>query len=1299
MLQATTKTACAEWRRAIGVAIALLLGWLLPSSVDAHPERHLLLDRWNDEAGLPQGTVTSITRSDDGYLWVGTFGGLHRFSGKQFDEAMATAEQYAELARVTAVHAIGNDIWVGLQDGGLRVYDGSRYIEPEQPEQLRKATVWGLRHDISGEGLLISASSGVWRRHTNGKWTLIAATGAMASIQAPNGKVWVGNHSGLFEVHADATVSPVHSEPVYGLALDPEGGIWATTLHGPLYLDEMGVVHMVVDWEGSMPIGVPPVFDGEGHLWLPQQATMVELGHWASVKAQVLDGRPVEPKERLNTGPPRSAAVDEGGTLWVGTVATGLSRVTTSPYRKLPPPRGTPSFSSGPVARAGNLIWHAVDCDQIYGFDGDSWSAHTAVPRLRDHYTRSHCVRTLAGSAQGLLLVGTEGYFAATDGTSWTPIDFDNTRLEDDEAPTATHTDAGGTLWVGTSSGRLFQVDAALTTPMRQVPTPTDTGAIFSIFHEDSEPLVIGTSSGLKARVEDTWHTASCSDGFACGPVRDLAQSPDGVIWAATYGGGLGWWTPRAHGRLQRKEQGLPDAFLSSISFSADHRQMWLHGNRGLHALDMTELDEVRAGSSQRIQAHRVPLGEANGWARPSQLFEPPTDLWLVTVTGLVHFDLQAMVKRTSVGAVDIQGVHAGRTSIQPEADRIELALRDGRDLTVKYSTPLLGPNQLARFRYRLRDTSSDPDQVPFSLPTVRTEVSYAGIDPGEHYFEVQAIGPEGEGGPIARLTLYIQPEWHEHPLLALIFALALFALFGGLVPLRLRSVHRRNNTLRREVEARRVVEQRIDEQRQYYRQIFDSAGNAFLLFDAHTHCIDVNRKACNLFLADSQGLIGRSPAELGLDGTSTGGSHARCKRPDGTTFPARVVTATFTISDRRHFLVSVIDLSELIREREARERLREQLQVARRLEAFGRLAGGVAHDMRNVITVILGLANSLTDATQHDPAAAAASAKQILENAHRGSRLVHRMLEFGRSDNDPPAPLDPIQVLLHLERLMRQLLPEDVELAIHTTPVPPIRISRVGIEQVILNLVVNASDAMPKGGRVQVTVEPRDAMVLLTVCDQGSGIPDHIRERVFEPFFTTKFAGRGTGLGLATVRDIVKQAGGTLSIDSAVGSGTSVTVQFPTAIDVQPDTDVPPEGQAQESTHVQGGGRRLLVIEDNEHVLRKLQSPLARAGFDVVGFSDPERALSWFQTEGPTVHGVISDVVMPGLNGRELVDAMHRSHPAIPVLFVSGYTEEVVLRRDVDGTTEKLLLKPFSTTELLHQIAEVLGDERLVSV
>jgi len=1297
MSQAQREPASADWRRFLGGAVGVLLAAWLSTAAWAHPERQLLLDRWNDESGLPQGTVTSITRSDDGYLWVGTFAGLHRFSGERFTEAMAGPAEYASLARITAVHAVGNAIWVGLQDGGVRIYENARYVDPTQPDLLREATVWDIRPDQSGDELLIVASSGVWRHEPGGAWTRIADMGAMAALEAPNGKLWIGNHSGLFEVYADRSSTPVHTDPVYGLSLDPEGGIWATTLHGPIYLDDSGTTSSIPGWEGDMPIGVAPVFDGEGHLWMPKLATMVELGHWATVKAHVASGRALTPMARLDTGPPRSASVDAEGTLWVGTVARGLSRVTTSPYRELPPPSGAPSFSSGPVARAGGHVWHAVDCDQLYGFDGEAWTKHTAIPPLSDHYTRSHCVRTLATSTDGRLLVGTEGYAASTDGEDWTPLDFDGEGLREDEAPTVMRVDDAGALWLGTSSGRLFHAASSADHPLRQVATPPGTPAIFAILTEVPDQLHLGTHDGLRSRIGGEWHTTDCEDGFACGVVRDLARAPDGVIWAATYGGGLGWWTERASGRLERKRHGLPDAFLSSIAFSPDQRQMWLHGNRGLHALDMLELDEVRAGGLQRLHAHRVPLGEANGWARPSQLFEPPNDLWLVTVTGLVHFDLQAMVDRAPAGRVDVLDVQAGPVSIRPDGGVVDLSIENGRDVTIRYSTPVLGPSQLARFRYRLRKASSQPEQVAFSVPTARTEVSYAGLDPGSHVFEVQTVGPEGIGGPVASIDLNVEPEWYEHPLLAVAAVLALVAGLGGLALLRVRSVEARNTTLRREVEARRVVEQRIDEQRQYYRQIFDSAGNAFLLFDARALCVDVNREACNLFAADSQALVGRSPSELGLDGTGagTGGSHARCKRPDGSTFPARVVTATFSINDQRHFLISVIDLSELIDEREARERLREQLQVARRVEAFGRLAGGVAHDMNNVITAILGYASLLADAARDDPATVEESAHEILQSAHRGSRLVRRMLAFGRHDADSLELLDVSRVLRHLERLLKQLLPEDVELVIRGAPVPTVRLSATGLEQIILNLVVNASDAMPRGGRVSVTVHAEGREVLLTVTDQGTGIPADILEKVFEPFFTTKTAGRGTGLGLATVKDIVEQAGGSLTIDSEVGRGTSVRVRLPAEVaEPAPDPSSLRESSS-EPPAVLGAGRRLLVVDDNEHVLKALHGPLTRAGFEVVGFSQPERALAWFLAEKGQVDGIISDVVMPGLNGRQLVDAMHRAHPAVPVLFVSGYTEEVVLRRGVDGNVENLLVKPFSSSELLRQIAGVLGDER----
>ena len=1277
-------------------ALFLWTLWLLPAPSWALPDKPRLVDRWNEDAGLPQGTVTSITRSDDGYLWVGTFAGLHRFSGKRFAEAIAEPAVYASLARVTAVHAVGDTIWVGLQAGGVRIHEDSRYTDPEQPAELRSALVWDIRPDQSGEALLIVSNEGVWRHKPGGEWTLLTRLAGMTAIETPAGKLWVGSDSGLIEVTSPESFTTVHIDPTYGVALDPDGDLWASTLQGPILVDDTGKVHPVPGWHGDMPIGVSPIFDQQGGLWLAQLSGMMKLGHWSKVKSEILSGR-APSMERIETGTPRSAMVDGEGTLWVGTSSEGLSRVTISPYLQLPPPTGSPSFSTGPVARAGELVWHAINCDQIYGFDGDAWTVQTVVPPTRDHFTRSRCVRSLAGNEQSRLLVGAEGYAAATDGQTWTPLPFDGPGLREDETPTAMELDRHGALWIGTSAGRLFHAPSERA-PLRLLTTPDQTPAIYAILADVDQQVHLGTSSGLWSRLDDQWSTTVCEDGFACGVVRDLSLAPDGVIWAASYGGGLGWWTKDAHGRLERKQHGLPDAFLSSIAFSADHRQMWLHGNRGLHTLDMRELNEVRAGGMQRLHSHRVPLGEANGWRRSSQLFEPPNDLWLVTVAGLVHFDMQAMVEHTTAGTVDLLSVQAGPVTVRPDAGGVDLTIENGRDVTIRFSTPVLGPNQFARFHYRLRRPSKNPKSVPFSVPTARTEVSYANLDPGTHVFEVQTLGPEGVVGPLSSVEINIEREWYEHPLLAVAAILGFVCLLGGLALVRVRAVEARNTTLRREVEAQRIVEQRINEQRQYYRQIFNSAGNAFLLFDASATCVDVNREACNLFRTDTPSLIGSNPVELGLDGggVSATGGHARCKRPDGTTFPARVVTATFSISDQRHFLISIIDLSELIEVRAAREDLRQQLQVARRVEGFGRLAGGVAHDMNNVITAILGYASLVADAAYDDPATVEESAQEILESAQRGSRLVRRMLTFGRTTDEDHEQIDLSRTLKELENLLQQLLPEDVELLIKGAAVSTVEMAPTGLEQIILNLVVNASDAMPEGGRVEVAVRSDGSHVLLTVTDQGTGIPEQIRSRVFEPFFTTKPAGRGTGLGLATVKDIVTQAGGSLTIDSEMGRGTSVQVRLPATIAVrdQPAEEVLPSPLQT----VDGRGRRLLVVDDNEHVLRALQMPLVRAGFQVVSFSQPARALEWFHAENGRVDGIITDVVMPGLNGRQLIDAVHRSHPTMPVLFVSGYTEEVVLRRGVDGNVENLLVKPFSSSDLLRRVAVLVGAETLES-
>jgi signal transduction histidine kinase len=381
------------------------------------------------------------------------------------------------------------------------------------------------------------------------------------------------------------------------------------------------------------------------------------------------------------------------------------------------------------------------------------------------------------------------------------------------------------------------------------------------------------------------------------------------------------------------------------------------------------------------------------------------------------------------------------------------------------------------------------------------------------------------------------------------------------------------------------------------------------------------------------------------------------------------------------------------IREIEERRAIEEKLRTAQKLDAVGRLAGGVAHDFNNLLTVVLGSAEMLAESVE-DP-----DARELIEHirtaGERAADLTQQLLAVGRRQARNPQGLDLNEIVRGMARMFQRVLRADISLKVDLTPTgAPINADAGQIEQVLLNLVVNARDAMPGGGTLLLSTQPglataaapgqTNRFVTLHVQDNGVGMDRSTMARIFEPFFTTKRAGQGTGLGLAMVYGIVEQSGGHIEVESTVGEGTSFTIAFPVASSVakaEPSRSWPRASRDDAS---------ILVVEDEPALLEIARLSLTHCGYRVHVASDAEEA--WRHWRDHTVDLLFTDVRMPGISGVELATRCRTERSDLPILFASGYAEEEVLQGAPTHRT-KFLAKPYRPSELLPRVAELLDE------
>ncbi|HET6451119.1 MAG TPA: ATP-binding protein, partial [Spirochaetia bacterium] len=414
---------------------------------------------------------------------------------------------------------------------------------------------------------------------------------------------------------------------------------------------------------------------------------------------------------------------------------------------------------------------------------------------------------------------------------------------------------------------------------------------------------------------------------------------------------------------------------------------------------------------------------------------------------------------------------------------------------------------------------------------------------------------------------------------------------------------------------------------------------------------------------------------------------------------------------DRRVFLVTIAPIKSrgyinLYGKDVTEEKsLAERFLQSQKMEAVGRLAGGIAHDFNNLLTVIGGYCELARDALPHDTTVRR-QVEEIAGAAKKAGALTSQLLAFSRKQVLMPRVIDPNALLRSMEGILARLIGEDIELKAFLQPdVGPVKADPVQLEQVLMNLVANARDAMPQGGKLTIEtsnrhldeqyaaehagVTPGD-YVRIAVTDTGRGIPPDILPHLFEPFFTTKEQGKGTGLGLSTVYGIVKQSDGHVTCYTEPGRGTTFAIHLPRATgDVE--TSVSPE-QGQSGLR---GTETILLVEDEDMVRRYTQTMLEENGYVVVAAANGQEAVASMAARHGDVALLVTDVVMPGMSGTELARLLGGRYPGIRVLFISGYAGNAVVQNGILDPGIELIQKPFTSRELLSRMRDILDERR----
>lgn len=501
---------------------------------------------------------------------------------------------------------------------------------------------------------------------------------------------------------------------------------------------------------------------------------------------------------------------------------------------------------------------------------------------------------------------------------------------------------------------------------------------------------------------------------------------------------------------------------------------------------------------------------------------------------------------------------------------------------------------------------------------------------------------------------------------------------------------------------------------------IVESSDDAIISKDFNGNILSWNKSAERIFGYTADEVIGKNvrllfPPDLieeekDIIGKIKAGEHLKNYetvrvRKDGTHFPI-----SLTVSPIKNDKGEIIGISKISRDitvekqnAQAYIESEEQLRQSQKVEAVGRLAGGIAHDFNNFLAVIMLHIDMLNLQLPPDSSLRyrVSEIKTVTENA---AGMVKQLLAFGRKQTLQPQPLVLNQVIKQFMDVLRPLVGEDVDIQLDLEPdLGVCFVDPNQINQVLMNLSVNARDAMPRGGKLKIRSEnivlnkgdirkrkpqPTGAYIQITVSDTGTGMEPQTQKRIFEPFFTTKEAGKGTGLGLATVYGIIKQSNGFIWVESEQNQGTTFKIQFP-RVD-QPSTDVKQESLST----FPSGTETILLVEDEEQVRRAAVEVLTVLGYQVFEAGNGSQAIQLAKLYKETIHLLLTDVVMPKMNGKEMAEQIKPLHPEAAVLFMSGYNDDIIANHGILDERLNFLGKPFSPATLAHKVREVLDLE-----
>jgi PAS domain S-box-containing protein len=1297
----------------LGLILAVCVAGFGSNRAAAAPARYenpdYLIDNWqgNDGqgVGLQENSASTLAQTPDGHIWVGTYGGLVRFNGNDFDlpDASTNAPQPGETidrllvdragrlwvatenrivileknAWRTVTRFDGQDlvirsfaedasgqIWCGTLDGRLLAVKNDRLEDVAPPRPLFPSGVFCCTD--KKDGCLWVANRGFIGRLTDKGWQSagpeVADRKPLVATAARDGGLWVYyqlKHQ-LLRYHAD-------------------GSVETFTAPGIIEMREVFEDHSGLVWIGSTLTGLTRFKPGDTNFNL---AITITNGLANNVAIALME--------------------DVEHNLWVGTGSGGLHRLVARRFSNIGLAQGLPN----PICRSiieespGHYLVGTHGGGMARVQSGRVVSVHRAPDEL---FPASSFVWTELRDHDGRIWLGTYngGVMTENDGVERA---FPDWPASLSKSVNALYEDSQNRIWVGTYSGlgiiengqlRLFLGESnqpLVKVNVRIIAEDRHTGAFW-----------LGTYDNGLFRIQNGQVTHfGPQEGVPEGHISALTISGDGDLWACVYQKGLVGIRDRKVVSLTR-DNGLPADTIGSI-LEDGLGYVWMGSDRGILRVPVADLNRVWEKPSAQIAFNVFDLNDGLVSLECAEAFQNTAlrdqagRLWFATQKGVATVDPNGIRLNTNPPPVVIERVtytdRAGEKIVLENPGVLPQSLPAGAtELVIKYAALSYTAPDKIRFACSLegpRRTWAETNQL-------RTEIFHT-LVPGTYRFTVRAANNDGIWNDHDTVFAFtVKPfVWQTVWFWAVILGgLAVAVGFGGWRLARLQFRHQ-------------LEKLKLQREQVRLAAVLEATSDLVVFTDADRNILHINPAGKKLLGVDGSGapeILKWSDLYLlkeyhrmeteGIPAAEKAGTwegETLIRDRAGREIPVSAVIIVDKDATGKINFISAIarDISERKHAEEKHARLEEQLRQSQKMEAVGRLSGGVAHDFNNLLAVITGNV-SLLELDDTLKAGQREALDEIKQASDRAAALTRQLLAFSRRQTMKPANLDLNTVVENMVKMFRRILTEDIHLKLALAPGQIVVHADVGmIEQVLLNLVVNARDAMPEGGELEIAITPAtlDAaesnngagkFAVLSVRDSGCGIAPEILPRIFEPFFTTKDVGKGTGLGLATVYGIVQQHRGWVEVQSRPGQGTNFQIYLPLLANAEIASAPPAAPQKGPA-----GNETILVVEDEPAVRKLITRALTQLGYQIIEAANGQQALEAWAKNQAAIRLVLTDMVMPeGVSGLELARRLRLQGPQLKIVFMSGYNEEFAAKTSdlVEGLN--FIRKPFNQFQL----------------